>query len=206
MKKEKGDAKKAAKSGKDKASGGASTAGTGTAPGKGEAPPVNRSFDDVEHTFKANQREFKREYGDVWKVSYLTAIATWLVVVVLAANNCLDDTCGLSLLMTTGAFIFVMVSLFVAHWVSKRHFPMNNAWIDAVGRSQGLSPYTISFFRLWLRRKGFVTLEEAKRFMVSERRHQKQRVKEEAWRPPVKPAKDQGTKPPAEQTAKPTAS
>ena len=156
------------------------------APGKHAALNTNKSFEKIEDAFTVNRKEFKREYGDVWKTSYLTAIATWLVVIALAANNCLDDTCGLSLLMTTGAFVFVMVSLGIAHWVSKRHFPMNNAWIDAVAGSQGLSPYSISFYRLWLRRKGFVTLEEAQRFMVSERRHQKQRIKEEAWRPPTK--------------------
>lgn len=156
------------------------------APSKHTASNTNKSFEKIEDAFTVNRKEFKREYGDVWKTAYLTAIATWLVVIALAANNCLDDTCGLSLLMTTGAFVFVMVSLGVAHWVSKRHFPMNNAWIDAVGRSEGLSPYSITFYRLWLRRKGFVTLEEAQRFMVSERRHQKQRIKEEAWRPPTK--------------------
>ncbi len=78
------------------------------------------SFADIEAAFAANKKEFKREYGDVYKTAYLTAIATWLVVIVLAANRLLDDTCGLSLLMTTGAFVFVMASLGIAHWVSKR--------------------------------------------------------------------------------------
>lgn len=155
-------------------------------PSKHKVPIRNKSFEEIESAFAVNTKEFKREYGDVWKTAYLTAIATWLVVIALAANNCLEETCGLSLLMTTGAFVFVMASLGIAHWVSKRHFPMNNAWIDAVSRSQGLSPYSITFYRLWLRRKGFVTLDEAQRFMVSERRHQMQRIKEEAWRPPTK--------------------
>jgi hypothetical protein len=144
---------------------------------------ANKSFDDIETAYRENKREYKREYGDVWRMAYLTAIATWLVVVFLAGKSCLPDTCGPSLLMTTGAFVFVMVSLGIAHWVSKRAFPVSNSWVDAVGKATGLSPYNMSFFRLWLRRKGYVTLEEARRFMVSERRHQKQHKKEEAWRP-----------------------
>ncbi len=141
------------------------------------------SFADIEAVFAANKKEFKREYGDVYKTAYLTAVTTWLVVVFLASKGCWEDTCGPSLLMTTSAFVFVMASLGIAHWVSKRSFPMNNRWVDIVGRVDGLSPYTMSFYRLWLRRKGYVTLDEASRFMVSERRHQKQARKEEAWRP-----------------------
>ena len=149
----------------------------------------DQGFDNVENTYRENKKEYKREYGDVWRTAYLTAVATWLVVVFLAYKGCLPDTCGPSLLMTTGAFVFVMVSLGIAHWVSKRAFPVSNAWVDAVGRAEGLSPYNMSFYRLWLRRKGYVTLEEARRFMVSERRHQKQHRKEEAWRPATPVAK-----------------
>lgn len=145
---------------------------------------ANPSWEAIETAFKSNQNDFKREYGDVWRMAYVTGLATWLVVIFLAGSNCFEDTCGLSVLMTTGAFLFVMFSLGIAHWVSKWHFPVCNAWIDAVAHAQGLSPYNLSFYRLWLRRKGYVTLEEAKRFMVSERRHQMQSTKEEAWRAP----------------------
>lgn len=148
---------------------------------------TNKSFDEIEKAYTANKKEFKREYGDVYKTAYLAATATWLTVVFLASKGCWEETCGPSLLMTTGAFLFVMISLAVAHWVSKRSFPVNNAWVDIVARGQGMSPYNMSFYRLWLRQKGYITLDEARRFMVSERRHQKQRIKEEAWRP-AKPA------------------
>jgi hypothetical protein len=141
------------------------------------------SFEDVERAYKDNRKEFKKEYGDVYRTAYLAAIATWLVVVLLAARGCVEDTCGPSLLLTTGAFLFVLVSLGIAHFVSKHSFPMSNDWVDAVAHADGLSPYNMSFFRLWLRRKGYITLDEARRFMVSERRHQGQRTKEEAWRP-----------------------
>jgi hypothetical protein len=151
---------------------------------KGNGAAVSPGWEAVEIAFKSNQKDFKKEYGDVWRTAYLTAVATWLVVIFLAGSNCFEDTCGLSVLMTTGAFLFVLFSVGIAHWVSKWHFPMCNAWIDAVAHSEGLSPYNLSFYRLWLRRKGYVTLEEAKRFMVSERRHQKQRTKEQAWQPP----------------------
>ncbi|MGB0128881.1 MAG: hypothetical protein WBP72_14680 [Rhodocyclaceae bacterium] len=151
----------------------------------GSGTAASPGWDAVEKAFASNKKDFKREYGDVWRTAYLTAVATWLVVIFLAGSNCFEDTCGLSVLMTTGAFLFVLFSVGIAHWVSKRHFPICNAWIDAVARSEGLSPYNLSFYRLWLRRKGYVTLEEAKRFMVSERRHQKQRTKEQAWQPPL---------------------
>jgi hypothetical protein len=154
----------------------------------------NKSFDDIEAAYRANKKEFKREHGDVYKTAYLAAIATWLTVVFLASKGCWEDTCGPSLLMTTSAFLFVKVSLGIAHWVSKRAFPVNNEWVDAVAKGQGMSPYNMSFYRLWLRQKGYITLEEARRFMVSERRHQKQRIKEEAWRP-LKPAPSSATKP-----------
>jgi len=141
------------------------------------------SFADIEASYAANKTEYKREYGDVYKTAYLTAITTWLVVVFLASKGCWEDTCGPSLLMTTSAFLFVMTSLGIAHWVSRRSFPMSNHWVNTVARVGGMSPYNLSFYRLWLRRKGYVTLDEARRFMVSERRHQKQARKEEAWRP-----------------------
>jgi hypothetical protein len=145
------------------------------------------SFEDIERVYRDNRKEFKKEYGDVYRTAYLTGIATWLVVVFLASKGCWEDTCGPSLVMTTGAFFFVMVSLGLAHWVSKRSFPVNNAWVDIVPQVEGMSPYNMSFYRLWLRQKGYITLEEARRFMVSERRHQKQVRKEEVWRP-AKPA------------------
>lgn len=144
-------------------------------------------FADIEAAYDANKKEFKREYGDVYKTAYLTAVTTWLVVVFLASKGCWEDTCGPSLLMTTSAFVFVMASLGIAHWVSRRSFPVSNSWVDVVARVDGMSPYNLSFYRLWLRRKGYVTLDEARRFMVSERRHQKQARKEEAWRP-LKPS------------------
>lgn len=149
---------------------------------------TNKSFEDIETAYKVNKKDFKREHGNVYKTAYLAATATWLTVVFLASKGCWEDTCGPSLLMTTGAFIFVTVSLGIAHWVSKRSFPVNNDWVDAVARGQGMSPYNVSFYRLWLRQKGYITLEEARRFMVSERRHQKQVTKEEAWRPLTPPA------------------
>lgn len=160
---------------------------------------TNKSWEAIEAAYLVNKKEFKKEYGDVYKTAYLTALATWLVVVFLASKGCWEDTCGPSLLMTTGAFLFVMVSLAIAHWVSKRSFPVNNDWVDTVARGQGMSPYNMSFYRLWLRQKGYITLDQARRFMVSERRHQKQMTKEEAWRPlkPLaqKPAPE--TSPPA---------
>jgi len=177
---------KTAEKAADKASGKAANK-----PAAGDQAPKKAAggytFADIEAAYAANKKEFKREYGDVYKTAYLTAVTTWLVVVFLASKGCWEDTCGPSLLMTTSAFIFVMASLGIAHWVSKRSFPVSNRWVDIAGRVDGLSPYTMSFYRLWLRRKGYITLDEAHRFMVSERRHQKQARKEEAWRP-IKPA------------------
>ncbi len=141
------------------------------------------SSEDVESTYKDNRKEFKKEYGDVYRTAYLAAIATWLVVVLLAARGCVADTCGPSLLLRMGAFLFVLISLVIAHFVSKRSFPMSNDWVEAVAHADGMSPYNMSFYRLWLRRKGYITLDEARRLMVSERRHQEQRTKEEVWRP-----------------------
>ena len=44
------------------------------------------SSEDVESTYKDNRKEFKKEYGDVYRTAYLAAIATWLVVVLLAVK------------------------------------------------------------------------------------------------------------------------
>ena len=37
---------------------------------------ANKSFDDIETAYREIKREYKREYGDVWRMAYLTAIAT----------------------------------------------------------------------------------------------------------------------------------